>query len=213
MAKIREITEQAIIRGTALFTDEIRTDQGFWEQAINQARAEVIAVVYKKEKRIHPAWLSFYRPAYSAAEQEDDCYVKFFVLPAIKLDVNNDGYRYIGSQTQNYALRRVNSRGELATFNQHRITRISSRKPAVLVEDGTLKVYGNPDLQEIEVSFIAANPMDVPTFNKEVDDYPISEELIPMVLDRIFKSDTVNIFNKVPDTVSNSSDTPQIPTR
>lgn len=212
--KLEEIIER-ITKGAAagIFTDESRFDQPTLTTLINTARAQTIQAIYFKNKRINPACYQTFFGNYNADLQVDDpCLVKFKCPSVINLDSNSDGFRFVGQVDGVNGFRRIVSRAQLATYNQHPFMKVQSgRYIAALwsAPDGVWEIY-NSSLKYLRVEGIFANPLEIPTYNKDIDDYPVSVEMLPMIEDFIFKTVTAIEAQTTPDYVSTSTDTTQV---
>lgn len=177
MATIKEIAE-GIIRTNngGIYTDETRlSDLAFLTYLINNVREIVLTQVWAKDKRLDAGDVQYITLKKDDAIQDSDCYVKFAITSPIVLDRNNDGFRYVGSATQNINFMRAKSRGFASMF-KHRITNFNNPNYTTwLYSNGAIEVYGAPDIETIRVDILAANPFKIPNFNKDFDDYPLSE--------------------------------------
>lgn len=196
----------------AVLTDETRFGFPYVITLINTARAQVIQGIYFKNKRIHPACYQTYYADYDADLQEDDpCVVKFKCPASINLDSNSDGFRYVGQVDGKKGFRRVTTRAFLSTYNQHPLMQVQGGNFTAAMwsaPDSIWEVY-NSDLKYLRIEGIFANPLDIPTYNKDVDDYPVSVEMLPQIEDFIFKTVTAIEAGTQPDYVSNGVDTTQ----
>lgn len=205
---LAELRSQVIrLPGGGVLTDDTRFDFLDIDAAIHFARAVVIPAFYAKTKRISGEWLQTFTATYDVNIQESDEYVIFDVPRGIPLDVMRDGYLYIGNTDGNSAYRRVNSLAELATYNQHRITKTNNNTAKVLYYEGKMRVYGNTMVKELMTNGIYANPTEILTFNQDIDNYPISEDLIQPIRDYLWQKSLAIEIQKLPDTISDSKDT------
>ena len=212
IANIRERLVKNVQGG--ILTDETRFDQPTLNTLINTARAQTIQAIYFKNKRINPACYQTYFGDYDAALQVDDpCLVKFKCPPVINLDSNSDGFRFVGQVDGVRGFKRVVSRGQLASYNDHPFMKVrNGRYVAALwsAPDGIWEIYNSP-LKYLRVEGIFANPFEIPTYNPDIDDYPISVEMLPAIEDFIFKTVTAVEAQTVPDYVSSGVDITQQP--
>lgn len=161
---------------------------------INQARAVVIRNDFIKTRRPHPAWIQSFTLEYDASLQESDCFVKFMCPNIIAMEARQDGFIYIGQTDGNCSYKRILTRGELSNYNKHRHT---DSRVRVLYADGILEVYGNQMLKELRVDAVFSNPTDVPTYNINVDLYPIDENNLIMLKQYLYQSQ-LEIEQKTP---------------
>lgn len=165
-----------------VLTQENRYDDLFIESAVHRVRSTAIFAYWQKTKRINPIWTQQFVPVFNEALQEDDLCKVIFPCPApVNLDEQMDGFLYIGTEDGNCPYRKVVSRAELANANKHRSIKITKDIVKVLYSDGNLEVYGNTDLKKIRVDGIFQNPTLIPTYNRDIDPYPVDEALIDMM--------------------------------
>jgi len=153
---------------------------------IHAYRANVIRAQFTKSSRIHPTWTQQFYPEYSKDLQDDECAIKFQVPPSIIMSSTTNGYLYIGEVGGNCAYPQLNSRAELAVYNQHRVTKKDVR---IIYSDGILEVYGNTELKMIRIDGVFQDPTKLPTYNIELDEYPIDNESLNMMKDMIVKAE------------------------
>lgn len=205
---LAELRSQVVrLPGSGILTDETRFDFPDIDAEIHFGRAAVIRAFYSKTKRISGEWIQTYIGTYDKNIQESADYVIFDVPRGIPLDVMRDGYLYIGDIAGDIAYRRVNNLAEFATYNQHRITKVNNSRPKVLYQEGRMKIYGNAMIKELRIDGIIANPTEVPTYNQDVDNYPISEDLIQPIRDYLWQKSLGIEIQKKPDTISDSHET------
>jgi hypothetical protein len=204
---LRDLISQVIrLVSGGTFTDDTRYDPLDIEAKIHYARANVIQQFFTKNKRISGEWLQTYNAVYDANLQGNIDFVKFAVPSGIPLDIYRDGFIYVGDKNGNIAYRRVNNRAELANYNLHRITRISSDRPKFIYSEGYIEVYGNSMIKELRIDGVFANPTELPTYNQDIDNYPLSEDLISQVKDFLLKTALSVEQQKQPDLIPDSKE-------
>jgi hypothetical protein len=214
MPLLSEITESIIrVDSAGIFTDENRAaDNPYIDYLVNNVRAIVIAEDWKKNKRVDTGNLQIITLKKVNTLQDSDCYVRFEVPPALLLDKNNDGFRFVGSATENIQYMRARTRGEASVY-RHRVTTFNNPKFVTWMYDGRyIEVYGNPDIEKIKIEAIFDNPLLLPNFNVLIDQYPLGNDLIPLVELYIKKNYMDFIYSKQPDMVSSSEDVKPLPT-
>lgn len=154
---------------------------------VRDARAVVMEERYKKERILHPEWISPFTPVYDPALQYTDEFTVFEFLPVVYLDDRHDGIIYVGSPECQEQFRRCRTRGEWA--NRKKIKKLNGRVPYFIIEDGLLKVERLRDLKitKVDTECIIADPEKLPSFNKDKDEYPIDENSIPLIIEYIYK--------------------------
>jgi len=207
MGTLPEIIEEIIRADNAgIITDEQKDDNDFLEALANEYRAQAIFDIYAKTKRINPAWTQQMVIDYDPQIQESDCYLLFPAPNPISLGPLMDGHIYIGSDCGAINYPKARSRADLANRNNHRHTRVKIDKPKVLFSDGCYEVYGNMMLRKLMVDGINSYPTEVPTYNKYIDPYPISPDVLIMMKSYVIK-ETAQPTNTPADTKSDSQHT------
>ncbi len=170
-------------------------DQGYIEVLINTYRARYLKAMFAGNKRINPVCYQKHYPEYEELLQDEDgCNVKFRHPEVISLDDRNDGFRYIGSPDCNNNFARIQSRAWLSTFNDNRTTKINTKRRTSVLYDGSaqiLEVYGNPELDELMTESLVSNPRDIPTWNADEDQYPLSQSDINDVVGIIYNENVL----------------------
>lgn len=205
LTKIVELFQRLPSGG--ILTDENKLDPDFIEDAVHRARASAIFIYWQRTKRINALWTQQFIAQFDEDIQENNCLVKFEVPPVVSLDNKMDGFLYIGTVDKDCAFRKVESRAQLANANLHRITKVSNRINKALYSDGFMEIHGNTMLKELKVDGIFINPTDIPTFNKEFDEYPVSLDLVNQMETIIANIETPQIEKEPIDVISDSADT------
>ncbi len=191
MSKLTEITELVSrIPDGGVVNSNDRWDMGYLEKLVHTYRARLLKAIYLSNKRINPVCYQKHWPEYEELLQDDDgCTVKFRHPEVISLDDRSDGFRYIGGTDCASNFARIHSRAWVSTFNDSRITNVNNRRRTSVLYDGSaqvLEIYGNPEVDSILTESLLATPTDIPTYNKDQDQYPLSEDLITDMISMIF---------------------------
>lgn len=175
--------------GGGVFDTETRYDIAFTEDTIHKARAVVLFNYYQKYHKINPSWTQQYTVAYDSALQESTKFVKFPCPAVLTLDDFTDGFLYVGNLNDNVSYRKIANRATLSTYNAHRYTKLNIDTPEFIYSDGYIEIYGNAMIRQLKVDGIFTDPTSVPNFNKEFDQYPLDESLLPLMQDLIFNTE------------------------
>lgn len=188
--KLKAILEEISRLPNGGVVNEIdRWDMGYLSALARTYRARLAMAVYGGNKRLHPAWYQKHWPEYDAVLNDDNCVVKFRHPEIIMLDNQSDGFRYIGATDCNNNFARIQSRAWVSTFRNNRVTNSSISRKASVLYDGSaqiLEIYGDTEIDAILTESLLADPESIPTFNSDVDEYPIPENLIPDLVGMIF---------------------------
>ena len=201
-------------------TSESKFSTAYLYELIHQTRAAVLKATFsgdknhKRESRIQAVWTQQYVPEYSADLQDIDATekqcVKFEVPPVIALDATTDGLLYIGALNGNCAYRKVNSRAELAMYNNHQVTNKTDDATGgyvtVLYSDNILEVYKNSKIWEIRIDAIFENPTLLPTYNIKKDAYPVDAKTLAELKILILQTITEREAGTTSDPIQDNAD-------
>lgn len=163
---------------SGVYPDSSRFDQLFIEDTIHKARASVLMDYFSKTKRINPIWTQQYTAKFDINLQDDPCLRRFRVPSVLTLDVFYDGFMYVGTIEGNCQYTKINNRAALANTESNRYTKLQEDQVKFIYSDGFIECYGNKELEDLRIDGIFLNPTDVPTYNKDIDEYPLDEALI-----------------------------------
>lgn len=192
-------------------TDENKMDREFVASLVHQVRAEAIMQWYQKNYSIHDMWLQRYTPTYDSNIQVvSDCEVKFWHPPVVNL-IGRDGFDYVGDINELDNFRRATVK---SVYSKHKVT----NRPGITLWDWQYDEYGFPEIsirgnilqREIMTKSILMNPLDLPTFRQQFDEYPITPELLPYMSQRLFQLHTNIIVTRRGDTIPDSQDATNI---
>lgn len=213
MPTIKEIAEKVVrLNEGSVSSDESRLDELYTYSVINQARAYVLRQDFLKYKRWSPSALQEFYPDYDATFQNSVCYTRF-QLPTGFIQGNSagDGLVYFGSSSEKVLTTtnfyRIQNRAYLSDFlNNEWMSPAAGRYNGVLIE-GDLVTIISKDNIKIKYPLVVAvfdDPTAIPTFNKIVDQYPISGDLEQQMYEIIENGTMKYAYAKLPDSISNT---------
>lgn len=157
-------------------------------------------------KRIDPDWVQSFELTIDKAAQ--DINADFIVVDCpkpISINQNTDGFIYVGRKNKIAKFYKAQSMDEIATLNARGF--INNGKDIVYIyTDNQLKIYGNNALEKLWVSVILQNPSQQPGFDEEYDDYPVSMDILTMMVD-LFKEKMRIAVSQPADTISDMAPT------
>ena len=174
-----------------------RFDDAFVLALLDEGRSLWLIDMYKTSPRLPAiAYQKFY-PEFSLPLQTGDVCVKKFLMPdIIRLDEHSDGIRYAGEDdydndnTNNFS--RIQSRAWKSTYKNHPV--MNPARFFSFLYDGankTLEFSGKASMVEAPLmECLFKHPTEIPTFNYDLDDYPLSLDGIYAVKKMITMSDT-----------------------
>lgn len=154
-----------------------------------------------------PSW--YQRVDIDIVEGEQDnqwCFLKF-ELPTdpIRFNDGTDGFTFVGEDVLGRTFRKIKTPSYASDLIK--AGRLKATKEIAYVYDGQyLRLYGNKLLETITLDCIFEYPLRVPGFNPDEDDYPISPDLLPLILNLI-RIDLHYMGNKPQDLNLNRNDT------
>jgi hypothetical protein len=176
-------TDESLIKRMALW-DMINTASAFVKKSI----IEKGGVLGDNNKLV----------TYSAYEDISDSQFRYFYLPKSL----GSTYEYIGNDKCRFR--------EYFTISAYNST-VKCQIPSITgyFKQGDMVKVDNTFVEEIKVVFIPIDPMKVPTYNFLYDPYPLDEELIPAMLQMLYKVYFEVEEQRPSDTKSDSQPTPK----
>jgi hypothetical protein len=178
-----------------MVTSDSRFRDGEIISLINTCKNVAQAAVFLKTKFAAPQW---YVPFYPEHEEKWSygCYQKFRMVDYVILDGIIGGLGYIGAERSNNTFIPLTSRVQLTDYMKHPILKPRKNESYILIENGFAEVYGQP-VNNFRMGIIPSNPLDIPTFSYESDDYPIDIGLLD-IMKKIAMNPDLNIMSKTP---------------
>ncbi len=205
----REIVDRLMEGGIEF--DENRLDNLYVEQVIHDARAYALRMDFQKQRRWSTSALQTYYPEYESTFQDSVCTTRFQLpMSFIQGNSGEDGLVSFGSSGDIYKYRnfyRIKSRGELGDFLNHPVMSPSSgHYVGILLEGNIVQIFSKTTIKNPCLTGVFDNPTQLPSYNKEVDMYPLSDDMADVTYDIIKKGTMYQVFSKPPDYLSNSRD-------
>jgi hypothetical protein len=189
----------------AIVTDENVWEAAFLDDKIDTHRVTAIKMLYGSKKYIQPQWVMKYIPTYKETLQTSDCYVRFYVPPFIILDEMTSGIQYIGTIDGMCHYRLNRTKGQLSAYTKNKYTK---GRIQAYWQQGYLELYGEGIMvEQVRLDFIPERVKDIPTFNPNAHDYPVSTDLLSVMYE-LWKKDLALYKGLQPDLLSNT--TPQV---
>ncbi len=197
-----EALKEKVIRYIAAQT--IVTDENFINDRevfdiLAQARSTVLTDRLEKKKRISPKNLLTFKVAYDADIQYSNQY-KVFPIPNFIQDkimlVGNKGFEC--EYTQN--------RTEIEIKNKQRLW----PKTRYLVKGYELQIWNPNFAVDIWINGLVYDPMLIPTFNPDYEEYPFDDSLIDLLMQECFNVYYSKIIQTPVDVTPDSINTPKV---
>lgn len=210
---LAEVTER-IIR--SVFGGKAKNegvDYAYIESMVPKWRQRAILIVYNGSrefagnKYISPEWLQNFSitvPASQRLATNTNIYITVECPPLIRLNTTQDGLIFFGDAEGMVNFRRIKStayaadlsrRGDL---NQNAIGYVKTAKD--------IYIFGNKQLETVDLNVVLADPLDAPDFNIDTDSYPVSEDVIE-VMERVATAELMPELSVPEDLVKDGVDT------
>jgi hypothetical protein len=185
------------------------------ESMIPMLRQDAIIAKYNgnrflgAQKRIDSDWVQKFELVVDQTIQSVDAEYLIVNCPkVISINQSVDGFIYVGREKKLSKFYRAQSRDEIVTLADRGF--INDSKHIVYnYADGQLEVYGNKSLKKIYVEAILQFPSDKPSFNEEFDEYPVSADILSMMVDG-YKNSMRIAISQPADTISDMADTKSV---
>lgn len=195
-------------------TIESRLSFDFTMQTFNKGRAVVLMDRWLKDRSIPREYYQRITPTYNRLAQEDPCYSSFYGLPQfVSLDGMATGIGYVGTITGiPYTFREVGNRAEFAAMQKDKVMKIGRGRVYVLPDGhGGIEIYSDPKIVSCALDVVAANPLEVVTFNPDKDPYPVAEEDYGKIAQYLTTGSLSLPYRTPYDLVNNGKDNSQSP--
>lgn len=169
---------------------------------------------WKTEGSIPREYYQKITPTYNKLAQEDSCYTSFYGLPQFAaLDGRITGIGYVGTVTGiPFTFREVGTRAQFASMQKDKVMKVGRGKVYVLPDgSGGLEIYANPPVVSCRIDVVAANPLDVVTFNPDKDPYPVAEDDYGKIAQYLTTGSLSLPYRTPYDLVNNGKDNSQSP--
>lgn len=204
---IREVAEQiisAVNAGSPSISQKWNPRQV--EDMLPTLRNRAIEIVYNgsrdrgMSKRIDSAWIQKFDVTVDPTIQDANAEYLIVNVPlALPISQNINGSVYVGSKDKTNKFFHAQTRDEIQTLKDRGF--INTGKYIVYTEaDGQMEIYGNKALKDFYVERVLADPTESPNFNAETSDYPISKNLLDIMIN-VFKQEFNVAIQQPKDTV------------
>jgi len=140
----------------------------------------------------------------STIQDADANYLIFECATPLSINRDVNGFNFVGDRDSGKGFSRLRSAADAAA--KMRLGAITSDNICYVQLGTQLRVYGNMDLQQIDIDAVFSNPSDVSGFNINTDDYPYPFELLNLLIN-VLKRDYMREESLVPrDSVLNANE-------
>ena len=191
-------------------TADSRIEKGLMYAIINKAKNKAIQITYGQTKRTNPMWYVPFYPEYEATQQTDPCYRKFRMPDYPLLDGLGSAIGYIGATGKINTFIPIEGRVQFENYMNHPILKARGKDIYILIESGWAEVYGS--VRDFKMMIMPSDPRDIPTYNENIDPYPVDGALLEMMVKIAQNPDLVMIsktpYDRIQDGRDNTSVNP-----
>jgi hypothetical protein len=195
---LREIAD-TLIRSVSGGTNGLdnKYEPEYVEGLIPALRSEAMLISYygnrsrAASRRIDYAWYQEMTIEVNKVDNNTKDYITFTAPKTVSLGRLVDGFVYVGQVDSSVEFSRMLNRSDIAMTKARGM--LNGESIAYIWQAPNLEVYGNNALEEINVRGVFADPMEVTGFNPEVNDYPITEDLLLIMTDLFKANQNINI--------------------
>lgn len=210
---LREVKEQLITAINAGSSSlGMKWDSLQVEAMVPSLRQEALSAKYNGSrtmgaaKRINSAWVQKFEKTIDLGIQSSDAEYLTVDMPAgVSINQHVDGFIYVGAKDKTNGFYKCQTRDELNTLKKRGFVN-NGKQVIYLYSDGQFEIYGDKNLQSFWVEMVMADPSQKPGFNLENDQYPVTEDLLLIMID-IFKQKEGIAITQPRDTIADAQDT------
>lgn len=210
---LAELTERIVRAVSGGKAKNEGIDYAYIESMIPKWRQRAILIVYNGSREfaanryISPEWLQNFTLTIPAAQRLDtntNIYITVSCPPLLRLNTSQDGLIFFGDEEGMVNFRRIKSTSYAAD-----LVRRGDLNQNVIgyVKTGSdIYVFGNKQLETVDLNVVLADPLDDPDFNIDTDDYPVSEDVIEL-MERLATTELMPELGASEDLIKDGSDT------
>jgi hypothetical protein len=207
--QIRELVRIGISAGVES-TDSVLDDAAI-EAMINDKRATIISTFLSQSKanRLSESWVQhvYFGCGLNPYQCKDTV---VFECPRV-IHINNelDGFVYVGNANGIEPFTRLKT----SFMNLSMLDSMSSKTRLLWYPDTDsvgnhgVVIRGNKFLEKLKISIIASNPLEVPGFRRDVDDYPVDAHVRDLLVDEVCNAFLKKLRGRTPDLTPDFTDT------
>jgi hypothetical protein len=208
---LREVVD-TLIRSVSGGTNTIdnKYEPRYVEALVPQLREQALKIVYYGDKntgatrRIDYAYTQPINIDVDTNLDPELDYVTFACPKPIVVGRMVDGLVYVGKKKSATSFSKMLNREDIANAQMRGM--FKGAVIAYIWEEGKLEVYGNKMLKEVNVRGAFSDPTQVPNFNADTDEYPVTESLLMIMTDLFKANQNINV-QKPADPIMDAADT------
>jgi len=195
-----------------VFSDESRFDRGTMIGILDAGRGYGLSEIYKSNTRVHENFIQRVYPEYKEALQQDDCITIFEIPRTVPINTRMDGLLHVGPRDgHGGGFTKIRTRGQLSSRRRHRVHELAMSLRTHYLNDttrGYLEIYkpDNKKIKHILVEGIFQHPTEIPGFNLEEDEYPITMDALKRVEDMVRRGTLLDTLKIPTNKISNSAE-------
>lgn len=206
MTKDEILDRMLSYKGGGAVTDEAVPNKQYYESVLESLRETAIREEYRRDGVVSSVNYQSHYLVFEGDINEDNCdFYDFYVPQVIRVDDSIGSFGYVGSEDGRNSWSFYESIERYSNLSTHTMLAPKLRRSVVAYYDKNQSLIRvmQPVMRGM-VTAMFKRPEDVPTFNVEVDDYPMSGKAIEIMME-IVVNGTIQYFVRNPqDKVSNS---------
>ena len=206
MIKSEILDRMLSYKGGGAVTDEAVPNKQYYESVLESMRETAIREEFRRDGVVSLANYQSHYLVFDGDVNEEDCeFYDFYVPQVIRVNDMKGSFGYVGSEDGRNAWQFYPSMERYSNLSTHTLLAPKLRKNIVAYFDKSESVIKvTQPVKRGLVTAIFRRPEDVPTFNVDIDDYPMSGKAIEIMMEMV-SSGTIQYFIRTPqDKVSNS---------
>lgn len=206
MTKDEILDRMLSYKGGGAVTDEAIPNKQYYESVLESLRETAIREEYRRDGIVSSVNYQSHYLVFEGDINDESCeFYDFYVPQVIRVDDKIGSFGYVGAETGRNPWQFYESIERYSNLSAHTMLAPKLRRSVVSYYDKNESVIRV--MQPVKSGMVTAmfkRPEDVPTFNVEIDDYPMSGKAIEIMME-IVSSGAIQYFVRTPqDKVSNS---------
>lgn len=210
---------QAIFGSGGIISTDNRVSPAFAMRMLDELRASAIVEFFRQklhvQEQLYQTASLIYDEDYQTDDDTSKCIYLYPVPAVVPVSATHDGISFVGVRNGEN-INRIKSQSVLANYKKHYVTRkIVEDKPWVMYQPDFSdilfhKPFGGP-AKTLVVRAIFVRPTQLPEFNVDTDEYPITDEIYNLVLRMAQEIFSRGVMTSPPEAISNASEDGSMP--
>jgi hypothetical protein len=210
---------QAIFGSGGIVSTDSRVSAAFAMRMLDELRASAIVEFFRQKlhipEQLYQTTSLIYDEDYQTSDDTGKCIYLYPVPAIIPVSATHDGITYVGVRNGEN-LNRIKSQSVLSNYKKNYITRkIVEDQPWVMYQPDFSDVlfhkpFGGP-AKTLVVRAIFVRPTQLPEYNIQKDEYPITDEIYNLVLRMAQELYSRGVLSSQPEAIANAAEDASLP--